>query len=132
MIGDSICYLIACQYCRQCHVSSGQCLSDAHDVRFHSGVFPGKEFAGASESCGYFVKDQEDIVFFAEFFRFTQILRVIKPHTACSLNNGFEDERRQFFRVFLYRFPQGDDVVRIPFSVKSRRGGRNEISDRKR
>lgn len=77
MIGDSICYLIACQYCRQCHVSSGQCLSDAHDVRFHSGVFPGKEFAGASESCGYFVEDQEDIVFFAEFFRFTQILRVI-------------------------------------------------------
>ena len=132
MIGDSICYLIACQYCRQCHVSSGQCLSDAHDVRFHSGMFPGKEFAGASESCGYFVEDQEDIVFFAEFFRFTQILRVIKPHTACSLNNGFEDERRQFFGVFLYRFPQGDDVVRIPFSVKSRRGCRNEISDRKR
>ena len=119
MIGDSICYLIACQYCRQCHVSSGQCLSDAHDVRFHSGMFPGKEFAGASESCGYFVEDQEDIVFFAEFFRFTQILRVIKPHTACSLNNGFEDERRH-------------DLVRIPFSVKSRRGGRNEISDRKR
>lgn len=52
--------------------------------------------------------------------------------TFCGLNNGFEDERRQFFGVFLYRFPQGDDVVRIPFSVKSRRGGRNEISDRKR
>ena len=68
MIGDSICYLIACQYCRQCHVSSGQCLSDAHDVRFHSGMFPGKEFAGASESCGYFVEDQEDIVLLCRVF----------------------------------------------------------------
>ena len=94
MIGDRICYPVACQYSRQRHVSSGQCFSYTHDIRFYSGMFPGKEFAGTSESCCYFVKYQENIIFFAEFFRFTQILRMIKPHTACPLNNRFEDKCR--------------------------------------
>ena len=132
MIGDFVRYFVGGQHGGQSHITSRQCFTDTHDIRFYSGMFPGKEFAGTSESCCYFVKYQENIIFFAEFFRFTQILRMIKPHTACPLNNRFEDKCRQFFRVFLYGLLQGDDIFRMPFSVKSGRGCRNKITDRKR
>ena len=100
MIGDSICYLIACQYCRQCHVSSGQCLSDAHDVGSTPACSQAKSLPVRPNPVAISSKIRRISCSLQSFFRFTQILRVIKPHTACSLNNGFEDERRQFFGCF--------------------------------
>ena len=132
MVGDGICHLITCQNRRKRHISAGQCLSDTHNIRFYSGVFPGEKFACPSESCCYFIEDEKKSVFPAELFRFTQVLRMIKPHTACSLNNGFEDERRQFFRMFFNRLPQRDNIFRIPLPVKPGNRSRNKMADRKR
>ena len=97
MVGDGICYPVTGQYSRKCHISSGQCFADAHYIRFYSGVFPRKKFAGTSESCCYFVEDKKNIVLSAKLFSFTQVLRMIKPHSACSLYHWFQDKRRQLF-----------------------------------
>ena len=39
----------------------------------------------------------ENIVLPAKLFCFTQILRMIKPHSTCSLYHRFQDKRRQLF-----------------------------------
>ena len=53
--------------CRQCHVTSRQCLADAHDVRFHPGPFPGEKSPGPSESRCDFIKDQQYLIPVTQF-----------------------------------------------------------------
>ena len=46
-------------------IAAGQCLAYAHDVRFYSGMFPGKQLSGASEARRYFIEDKQQTVFAA-------------------------------------------------------------------
>ena len=62
MVGDGICYPVAGQYSRKCHISSGQCFTDTHYIRFYSGMFPSKKFTGSSESRCYLIENKKNIV----------------------------------------------------------------------
>ena len=130
VVGDGVCHLIRRQHGRECHISAGQRLAYAHDVRFHTGMFPGEQFAGPSESRRNLVEYQQQIVFLAETCCFTQILRVIEPHAACTLYDGFEDKCGQFVVVPFYCFFQREEVFRIPFAVEPRGGLRNKVAYR--
>ena len=51
------------------HVAARQGFPDAHDVRLHSGMFPGKQFSRPSEAGGYFVKNEQQAVCLAQLGR---------------------------------------------------------------
>ena len=87
--------------CRQCHVTSRQCLADTHDVRFHSGPFPGKKASGPSKPRCDFIKDQQYLILVAQFACRCQECGGIEIHAACSLNDGFEDQGCYFSCMLL-------------------------------
>ncbi len=96
VVGDGIRYFVRRQYGGKRHVAARQRLAYAHDVWFYSGMFPGKQFSGASEARRYFIEDKQQTMFPAYLCRFAQILRMVEPHAACTLHHGFEDKRCQF------------------------------------
>jgi len=62
-------------------------------------MFAREHFACASEPCGNFVGDQEDMVFIAEPADFSDIALRGDDHAPCSLNKGFYDYCSNFFMV---------------------------------
>ena len=105
MIGNGVCHPIACQDCGKCHISAGQRFTDTHNIGLYSGVFPSKKFAGTSESCRYLIENQKKAMLPAEFSRFTQVLRMVEPHTACPLHDRFKNQCRQLSGMFFNGFP---------------------------
>jgi len=42
------------------------CLGDAHNIRYNSGAFIGKESSGAADPCLHFVEDEEKVALIAQ------------------------------------------------------------------
>ena len=53
--------------CGERQVSTRQGFADAHDVRFHTGMFPGKELSGTAKASGNLVEDEQHVVTLTEF-----------------------------------------------------------------
>ena len=62
-------YPVGRQYGGKSHVAARQGFPDAHDVRLHSGMFPGKQFSRPSEAGGYFVENEQQAVCLAQLGR---------------------------------------------------------------
>ena len=57
MIGDFVRYFVGGQHGGQSHITSRQCFTDTHDIRFYTCVFPCEELSCTAESGGYLVED---------------------------------------------------------------------------
>ena len=91
-------------------------------------MLPGKEASRPSEARGYLVEDEQQAVFAAQAGGFAQVLRMIEPHTARALYDGFEDEGGQFVGMTFDGLFQRQDVVGVPFAVETRAGLRHEVA----
>ncbi len=88
-------------------VSAGECFGEAEDVGFDVVVLACEEFAGSSETCLYFIGDEEGSVFLAEFGGGGEVV-IIRDEYAFALN-GFDDECGGV--VFLEFMLEGAEVV---------------------
>ena len=132
MVGDGIGYLVGGEYGREGEIPSGERFADAHDVRFHTGMFPGKELAGTSEAGSYLIEDEQDLMFPAETGGFTQVLRMVEPHASGSLYDGLQNQGGQGISMGFEGLFQRQDVVWIPFAVETGTGLGDKMTDRKR
>ena len=123
---NPLCHFRIGEHCRERHISSGQCLADAHNVRLHLGVFPRKELSGAPESGGYLVEEQQHAVLTAQLSGFAQVLRMIETHPARSLHNRFEYQSSQFFVMLFHNGAQRKDITLVPFASESAFGSRSK------
>ncbi|SKY86054.1 Uncharacterised protein [Mycobacteroides abscessus subsp. abscessus] len=73
----------------------------------------GEQFAGAPESGGDLVEDQQHIVLVADSTQFPEIGGVVETHTSGALDDGFDDDRGQFVAVRDDSGLYGVDVVGI-------------------
>ena len=98
-IADALGHLVAAQRCGEGQVPTGQRLADAHDVGCDADAFGRPEGAGASETGGDLVEDDERPVLTGEFGEESHALRVVDPHAAGALQQGFEDDGRDVVGV---------------------------------
>ena len=84
---------------RQGEHAAGQGLAAAKNIRRDSGPFSGEKSAGAAEARGDLVKNQQHAGLTAEVRQSSQIVRVVKPHTARALHHGLQNHGRNFFAV---------------------------------
>ena len=108
------CVLIVCAMSRgaqrrgQRDVAAGERLADAHDVGADAGVVGGEQLTGAAEAGGDLVEDQQHVVAVADRAQVDQVARVVEPHAARALHDGFDDDGGQFVGVLgqlLFRTP---------------------------
>lgn len=67
----------------------------------------GEQFARASEAGGDFIGDEQDVQFVAKKAQFAEILRMIEPHAAGALHDGFYDDGGDALAFPLKQFPHG-------------------------
>ena len=82
--------------CGQWHVAAGQAFADRHQVRRDPLMLAGEHLAGAAESGGHFIGNEEDIVLGAELTNSLQIARRGGQHACCGLHERLDDEAGQF------------------------------------
>src|SRR5574344_1629126 len=112
-------YFICRQYCRECHISTCQRLTDTHDIRLYFRPFPRKEFSGSSETGCYLIKNQQHLMFTTKTCCLTKILGMIEAHTTCPLNNRFEYQCSDLIPMLFQRLFQWKYIMIIPLSSKS-------------
>ena len=83
----------------QAEVSAGERLADAHDVRADAGVVGGEQRAGAAESGGDLVENQQHVVPSADLPQVNEVARIVKAHPARALHHRLDDDGRQFVGV---------------------------------
>ena len=88
-------HTIRSQHGGEGEVTARQRLAYAQDVGRDAGPLAGKHAARAAEPGRDFVGDQQDAVTVARLAQAAQVLRVVKPHAARTLHDGFEDHGRQ-------------------------------------
>jgi len=87
------------QGCGETQGPAGQGFADADDVGRDVRVIGGEELPAATEARGHFVQDQRDREFVTQAPQAPQIIRRIEPHSARTLNDGFEDHRCKLVAV---------------------------------
>ena len=80
----------------QRHVAAGQSFADRHQVRRDSLMLAGEHLAGAAESGGHFIGNQEHVVLGAELTNPLQIAGRGGQHACCGLHERLDDEAGQF------------------------------------
>src|SRR5690606_9463155 len=66
-LSDTVADFVVGQRRRQPYVTAREPFTQAHNVRADIGVFTGKEFAGPAKACSHFIRNQEHVVFIAQF-----------------------------------------------------------------
>ena len=79
----------------QAEVAAGQGFADAHDVGADAGVVGGEQLAGAAESGGDLVEDQQHVVPSADVAQIAQVPRIVEPHPAGTLDHRLDDDGGQ-------------------------------------
>ena len=59
----------------------------------------GEQLAGAAESGGDLVEDQQHVVAVADGTQVGQVARIVEAHPARALHHGFDDDRGEFVGV---------------------------------
>ena len=101
------------------HVTPGQRLAHAHDIRRYVGMLAGKQLAAATKAGRNFVGNKQYIVTIAKRARACQIVRRIKIHAAGSLNHGFQDQRGDLAMILLQQLFERLQVTIVTGLAKS-------------
>ena len=78
------------------HVAASQPFADRHQIRRDPLMLAGEHLAGAAESGGDFIGDQEDVVLGAQLTNSLQIARRGGQHACCCLHERLDNEAGQF------------------------------------
>ena len=95
-------------------------------------MFPGKQFSGTSEARSNLVEDKQQTIFTAQPGRLTQILRMIKTHTAGSLNYRLQYQSGKRLMMLFDCFLQWKNILLVPFGIETALRRRHKITYRKR
>ena len=87
-----VCYFGCGKHSTHGEVACREAFADAHDIGFDARMFACKESACAPEARCYFVKYQQYAVLVAQLASLAQILRIVKPHAAGTLNDRFKNQ----------------------------------------
>ena len=105
--------------------AAGQALGHAQYIRFDAGLFTGKDGPGASPARHDFVRNEQDIMFAADFRHLLQHFRTVYFHAAGAEDQRFDDQSgRRAFAVFAIGFQL---VERLLFDPGFREAYRTDI-----